>query len=384
MCTYGAPFKKPTMFKTNIPKLQTVVRSCCCVVPHGHLQGLCVFEEKGRRFTKWKTSLASKYTRPPYVVLWHERSGLLPLRSPFANMANRGLHRDGRPPFTGPLEPRDRRPQPSRSRHVRGALLLDGNRPSSSSSRTDQPSVERPPWKRSHVDVRGSVANEISRNTKAARRAALLGPADDLATFLKQRTVTVTTRILYLDCVEAFCKEMGAHAEELGENFSPNEIDQLLERYLGTLYVAGDGIAAARWAFYALAWFPVLPTKSPMILPRAKMTLKGFARQEPDLARDPGPWEAACIIAEHLAVKFGYEGILAAAATLLQLDLYTRPSETLNIEFQHVLPPERGANPDYARWAVIICPSMSTPGRRRAHRTTRSPAARTSPNGPGS
>ena len=221
----------------------------------------------------------------------------------------------------------------------------------------DQPNVERPPWKRSRPEARGSVALQVSRNAKAARRAALLGDDNDPAIFLRQRTVTATTRILYLDCVESFCKEMGVHANELGTNFSPNEIDQLLEKYLGVLYVAGDGVAAARWALYALAWFLVLPTKSPLILPRAKMTLKGFARQEPDLARDPGPWEAACLIAEHMAFKFGYEGILAAAATLLQFDLYTRPSETLNIEFQHVLPPERGANPDYARWAVIICPS---------------------------
>ena len=89
----------------------------------------------------------------------------------------------------------------------------------------DQPNVERPPWKRSRPEVRGSVANEIYHNAKAARRAALLGPADDPETFLKQRTVTATTRILYLDCVEAFCKEMGVHANELGTNFSPNEID---------------------------------------------------------------------------------------------------------------------------------------------------------------
>ena len=41
MCAYGAPYKKPTMFKTNIPELQTVARSCRCVVPHEHLQGLC-------------------------------------------------------------------------------------------------------------------------------------------------------------------------------------------------------------------------------------------------------------------------------------------------------------------------------------------------------
>ena len=296
-------------------------------------------------------------TRLPCVVLWHEQLGLPPLRSPSVNMAKRGWPRDGKPPSTGQPGQLALMHRPSRPQPVRGALLLDGNRPSSSNSRTDQPSGDEPPWKRSRVEIRGSVASQVNRNTRAARRAALLGPADDPATFLKQRTVTATTRILYLDCVDSFCKEMGVRANELSVNFTPYEIDQLLERYLGTLYSAGDGIAAARWALYALAWFLVLPIKSPTILPRAKMTLKGFARQDPDLARDPGPWEAACLIAEHLAFKFGYEGILAAAATLLQFDLYTRPSETLNIEFQHVLPPERGANPDYSRWAVIICPS---------------------------
>ena len=270
MCAYGAPYlrsqpcSRPTSLNCR-PSLGPVAvpsRTSICRV--------CVSSKRRAVESPSGRLLLPRSTRLPCVVLWHEQLGLPPLHSPSVNMANRDLPRDGKPPSTGRQGQLALMHRPSRPQPVRGALLLDGNRPSSSNSRMDQPSGDEPPWKRSRVEIRGSVANQINRSAKAARRAALLGPADDPATFLKQRTVTATTRILYLDCVESFCKEMGVRANELSVNFTPNEIDQLLERYLGELYVAGDGVAAARWALYALAWFLALPTKSPTILPRAR------------------------------------------------------------------------------------------------------------------
>ena len=61
-CRFGAHYKKPTRFYTNIPNASSLALRCCGGHIHDYLQGTAVVRGKAR----WKTALASAY--PPALA----------------------------------------------------------------------------------------------------------------------------------------------------------------------------------------------------------------------------------------------------------------------------------------------------------------------------
>ena len=189
------------------------------------------------------------------------------------------------------------------------------------------------------------------RDRRRIQRAPL--PGVGTPGFLQQQSVTSRTRTLYLQYV--------ADAEEdLHTKFQPNmpvaKVDALLEKHVNKMFGDGASIAQARYAVYAVAWRCRIATRCPTILPLAKQSLKGFMRLDPETSKDPGPWEAALLVAAHSILTDPLRGPDAAASILCQFDLFCRPGEINALAKQHVLPPKG----KYKLWSVIICPSTES------------------------
>ena len=108
---------------------------------------------------------------------------------------------------------------------------------------------------------------------------------------------------------------------------------------------------------YAIAWYLTLPTRAPSCLALTKASLKGFYRLSRDVARDPAPWEAWCLIAKWLIGNDSTFGVDYAAALICMHDHYFWPGEQIALCYQHIVPPPRGADSRYHQWAIIVCPS---------------------------
>ena len=65
--------------------------------------------------------------------------------------------------------------------------------------------------------------------------------------------------------------------------------------------------------------------------PLGRAALKGFARQEPDQAKDGVTWEELTLIAEHLMDTDRESDTVAAAAALIHYDSYQRPAALLSL-----------------------------------------------------
>ena len=104
-------------------------------------------------------------------------------------------------------------------------------------------------------------------------------------------------------------------------------VDRLVDRLdemITDLYLAGEDLSAARYLYYATRWWSELTDSD---LRRAKNSLDGFAKSTHEATRDPASWESTCLIAQRLALSHGDEGVEAAAAALLNFDLYVLQAE---------------------------------------------------------
>ena len=200
---------------------------------------------------------------------------------------------------------------------------------------------------------------ELVQAARAAKRRKVAAETDK--NFLKRSVVSKATQVTYSTAIYDF----GLFRKQALRGKEPHDrLDQQLDAYITRLFFDGAGTAEARIALYAVAWWLTLPTRSPLILPLAKAALKGFNRWHPDNTKDPGPWEAACLLAMQAATQHGSFGVMWAAMTLVMFDLYLRPVEGLTLQFQHVVAPTKRGQRCYQQYAVIVCPSTE-------HRTTK-------------
>ena len=172
--------------------------------------------------------------------------------------------------------------------------------------------------------------------------------------FLKRRRVSYKTEAIYIQHVTDFEHGTG---ESLHAGVTSDYIDPILDKYVTDLYKDGYTSSHARFVVYAVAWYLTLPTRAPSCLVLTKASLKGFYRLSRDVARDPAPWEAWCLIAKWLIDNDSTFGVDYAAALMCMYDHYLRPGEHVALTYQHVVPPPHGADPRYHQWALIICPS---------------------------
>jgi integrase len=139
-------------------------------------------------------------------------------------------------------------------------------------------------------------------------------------------------------------------------------IDNLVVAYMNELFTNGEATHTAQTALFGIIFCLGLG-KGAQTLPRSRRALQGFRRDEPNVSEDPMPLEIAAVVAEKLAMAPDLVSHLSALALIIQFDLFTRPSETLEIRAQDIVEAKGG---DYKGIAVVIAPSTTAAVRQAA------------------
>ena len=178
--------------------------------------------------------------------------------------------------------------------------------------------------------------------------------------FLRRARVAVVTRERYSLAYAAVVAFNRNRAPPLTDT---KTWDSLVVRYIEHLFLLGEHIFAARYALYGVIFYLELPRRAATTLPKAKETLRGFAKSSPEVSRDPPPIEVVWLLVDAL-LRRGSESIsylMAAALSVICFDGYVRPSEALAIRRRDVTPPTLGAA---ARgWAITIAPIGGRPSK---------------------
>ena len=201
---------------------------------------------------------------------------------------------------------------------------------------------------------------ELQRARRARRRSNTMDKLDVVAgsrlTPVEACSVTPETRLRY----GAAFEEFQLWALSLGLKVAHTDLgslDDMLVLYLNNvLFKKGDGLPEARAALFGTIFELCLP-KGPTTLPRCRRALQGFAKDQPPTSEDPVPIEAAAVIINDLLNAQGFIELLTATAFAVQFDLFTRPSETLNLLYEQVVAPKVGK---YRSVAVVIAPQKPT------------------------
>ena len=142
---------------------------------------------------------------------------------------------------------------------------------------------------------------------------------------------------------------------------SMKNIDMALCSYLDDLFFHGKQIWEARYAVYGTIWLKQLVRHCPHTLPRAREALLGWGKASPEVVGDPLPWEAALLIAQHMADSGTPTGLAGARAVLVGFDGYLRPAETLGIRKSDVTINRRNTVLRYPTITLTIAPQRLTP-----------------------
>ena len=199
------------------------------------------------------------------------------------------------------------------------------------------------------VDRDGCVST-----TRAARRLRAVPREEDRQDFLKWRTIGRVTQQRYMTAAHSFDDYLNEHGLQI---LAQQDLDLVLDRYLTHLFFRGHTVQEARYALYGVAFVRHVPTRASNSLPLAKKSLKGFNMASPENLRDPAPWQAICLVAKRMAGLKTRQHVDAAAALVVMFDGYLRPSECLELEYQHVVPPPGGRDSRLSRWALVIAPA---------------------------
>jgi hypothetical protein len=119
-------------------------------------------------------------------------------------------------------------------------------------------------------------------------------------------------------------------------------VDQAHEIALDRAYLQGHQLHKGRLLFYAVRWRWLFVASQ---LPGASAALLGFRRATKDSMRDPLPWQLTLLAAQSILQNVGgtpAERAEAAAAILLEFDLYSRPGELLLCAGSDLLPHQEG------------------------------------------
>lgn len=149
----------------------------------------------------------------------------------------------------------------------------------------------------------------------------------------------------YDDAVNAFLSYCRRRRILLG---NPRSIDVALSLYFTDLYEDGEPYNLASYALYGYIVLKVdLSIPEKQMFPQARMALKGWSTSSPTSSRtgaDPLIWY---LMADWMAGQ----SPAAAAALLIQLDSYARPSEVLNIARQDIIRP---TSKQCKYWGIIF------------------------------
>lgn len=190
----------------------------------------------------------------------------------------------------------------------------------------------RIPTKKRHVKESGGNARKVKLTGVDIRGNSI---RESLPKHLKLKALKVKNPTLckYKECVDKFM-EYASHKRWYLKNV--DNTDKKLAEYFAELLESG---APFNTASYTLFGYILLKTDEcvadKFLYPRARSALKGWSSRDPQSSRtgaDPLIWY---LIANHIADK----SPPAAAALLLQLDTYARPSEILKAKRRDVIAP---------------------------------------------
>ncbi|CAK0884216.1 unnamed protein product [Prorocentrum cordatum] len=255
-CHYNCRYLKPTTVVTDLKPLQALEASCSRDHVHEVLEGLVrLGPGKG---AAWKTSLAGRYPE----ALARKWAGILQACAP-------------------------------------RAARVDGPRPwlpsGAASSASERASARRGPQRQRvpAASARQALAAAPIGRPRARRPRTTIGEQraghNDVARvdFLARRRVKPLTQQHYAKAA-AEVRRFAAPHHYLVQ--AAAQRDKLMVDYLQHIFLAGDGIFAARTALYGYAF--------------ARLTLKGFSKAAPGEQRDPCPWGAARLrLSELLSIK---------------------------------------------------------------------------------
>ncbi|CAE8603762.1 unnamed protein product [Polarella glacialis] len=197
-------------------------------------------------------------------------------------------------------------------------------------------------------------ARKVCRQrTKAARSCKRKREAQCLPglTVLQTGTVQQGTRAKYLEAIaklKFWCRRRGYSVE------TPSLADAAMEAYFDELFMDGDSVATGRVVLAALMFFQVeWPRQGNQLMPRARLSLKGWKRLAPPEARLPYPWEVVAAIANHFVAKFLFE---AAILMILMFVCYLRPSEAHRLRVKDVVLPLQEAGAAHRCYTLILHP----------------------------
>ena len=194
------------------------------------------------------------------------------------------------------------------------------------------------------------------KQARAQRRAhaSSVGSGSQVLTHAEQRSVSPAVQRQYLKAFNRF--ELWAEMLGIQDFKRVEKLDERLVQYLDSqLYRTGEGISIARTTLYGVIFNMGLP-RAQSVLPRSRRALKGFAKDEPPVVKDPAPLEALALMAEWLVVQPLLTQKLAAAALLISFDLFARPSEVLELTGDEVLKIDES---DYQGVSVVFGPSIN-------------------------
>ena len=171
------------------------------------------------------------------------------------------------------------------------------------------------------------------------------GLAEPALGFLRRRRVGPKGRTKYTAAAtgfEAYCTPRSLPLS------SCEEIDVALDSYLVFLF-AGDRtrVQAAREAFYGVRYFYDLHNHH---LPLSRGGLEGFKKEDPDVTREPCPWEVLCMACLAVLLLGTEEAALAACALLLCFDSYARPGALCKLRGDSLM--KAGPN----TWCLVFFP----------------------------
>ena len=158
------------------------------------------------------------------------------------------------------------------------------------------------------------------------------GSEEDEAGFLRRRRVGPAGRTKYLKAAglfTSFCRDRRMAYT------TPAEVDHALDIYLVWLFAKQRvPLQNAREAYYGVRFAFDLQNSH---LTLARASLDGFKREDPDLSREPCPWEVATLVALDILEQPNSDAPLIAAAVLLDFDVYARPGALCGLECRSLI-----------------------------------------------
>ena len=235
-------------------------------------------------------------------------------------------------------------------------------RPALSSSRRPGRLVRPPgvygPRHRAPVSNRARAARITKRAVAVARAAT------DPVTYLRNKRISDRTRHLYEKAFDEVVR-----SQSIARTAPMKVLDRALAAHLGMLYTHGDGVFAARTAFFGTVWSRDLPKHDRALLPLARSTLEGFVKSAPGNQGDPLPWPAALLLAHALTRRGTAECLTAARAIIVCFDGYLRVGSALQIRSMDIVVSPAMASASFSTVAVRLAPPSLVEGDLWSHRT---------------